>query len=107
MNLNELTEINGKKLTKPQMNLLGKLQDKYRLAVHSSHNVVRNRVTGASLVLSDPVVGCLVEFCQVAYANYERGNMSVNGVPVAIGIFDRVKYLVLAVDSGAYSEMLD
>lgn len=113
-NIPDCFNVNGKTLTKPERNLVAKLQTNYDfdVAVPPEGEVVtrRNRVTGMQSGPLNPLVAALVDFIYECYDAYEsNGNyvMSFNGKKVAIGIFDRVKYLVLRLDSNAYSELVD
>lgn len=109
--------INGKKLTQPQKNLLAKIQKDYGFDIKAAdlfcvaaHIPVarQNRVSGVVVDNLNPLVSALVDFVYEAYGNYERvGRMIVNGKEMAIQTFDRVKYLVLALDSRAYNELID
>lgn len=110
MNLAEVTEVGGVKLTQPEKNLLTKLDDKYAWQVfEQDHSVAVNPYTGVEVVC-DPVIGALVEFVQKAYRTYgqsARSPMTLNGVDVPINTFDRVRHLVLRLDPKVYSMILD
>jgi len=104
--LNENT-FSGKKLTKPQLNLLAKL-DGMGVTVESNlPRVVVNQVSGYSAPLTS-FIATLVEWVYETYASYNfSGAMNYRGTPVAIGTFDRVRHLILAVDSRAFSNFID
>ena len=103
---------NGQTLTTPEKNLLAKLQTKYGFDVTGSQgeaNTRVNRVIGVTSKPLNPLVAALVDFIYECYDAYERNNyqMTYNGKDVAIGTFDRVKYLVLKLDSQAYGDLID
>lgn len=101
--------INGKTLTKAQENLVEKLVSKYglNLGQFGTTAIVVNPCTGAGFVV-DSVVAGLVYFVQKTYRSYSHfGKMSFNGKPVAIGIYDRVRYLILAVDNTTFANVID
>lgn len=110
MNLNEYAALKGIVLTKPQANLLAKLSDKYLVGINAGEPdvcVAYNQVTGAPCSVN-PLVYVLHRFVTRTYASYGyTGTMNYNGKPVAIGIFDRVRYLILALDKKAYAELID
>ena len=100
--------INGKKLTTSQINLFDKL-DKMGTgaAVNVEPVIVENPINGVTSAL-DPFIASLVVWVQETYSTYRIGSpMNYNGHSVSIAIFDRVKYLVLALDSNAYSNFID
>ena len=100
--------INGKKLTQPQKNLVNTLLTKYGMRVNGTEPVItRNWLNGASVV-THPLIAAMVEFVYTCQARYERDyKMEYNYKSVAINTFDRVRYLVLALDSNAYGTLLD
>jgi hypothetical protein len=105
--LTDYTEINGKTLTQPEKNLLAKL-DAMGVVVLVTGTSATNQCTGVTMENLHPVVACLVRWIYQVYATYsESGRMNFRGTPVAISIFDRVKYLVLRLDNKAYSELVD
>ena len=98
---------NNTNLTKPETNLLNKLTVEYGLVVNDSLTVAVNPLSGAR-VETTPLVAALIRFAQAAYISYEVfGNMTFKSKPVTIQTYDRVRYLVLKLDSNAYSEVLD
>ena len=98
----------AKKLTKPQMNLLFKLDDmRVEVGNPGEPRVVQNPVSGYSEALN-PFIATLVEWVYDTYATYDfAGGMNYNGTKVAIGTYDRVRMLVLSLDSDVYSNFLD
>jgi hypothetical protein len=99
-------------LTQPETNLLNKLQTKYGIVINPNDNTkvkLYNRFTGVSVETS-MLVAALYRFTIEAISNYEMsgdGKMFFNGKPVAIGVYDRVKYLILKLDRKAYAELVD
>ena len=110
-NIPNCLRVTGKALTQPERNLLSKLQTAYGFDVTETNpSVRRNRVTGMVSHTLNPLVAALVDFIYVCYDHYEISGtytMQFNGHNVPISIFDRVKYLVLKLDSAAYSELVD
>lgn len=99
-------KVNGKKLTQPQLNLLAKL-DKMGVTISDSLPVVvTNPVNGFSDTL-DPFTATLVNWVYRVYSTYHFGPMNYRGHTVAIGVFDRVKYLVLSISPEAYRNFID
>lgn len=114
MNLQEIPtclKINGKSLTQPHRNLLAKLQKEYDFDVLDVDlSLIANPCTGQEFGPFNPLVTALVQFVLEAYHNYassREGNMSYRGKFVAISLYDRVKYLVLHLDSEAYYNLID
>lgn len=107
MNLTQYATANAVKLTKPESNLLVKLESNYGLApIGSEPAKVDNQFGFGSAVVS-PLVAALVAF---VYASNRVGAfvpLSYNGKKVDVGTFDRTRYLVLKLDSAAYSALLD
>lgn len=94
-------------LSKPESNLLSKLTDDYGLVVSDSNTTAVNMFTGQEFTAS-PLAAALVNFLNVAYRNYNLfGKMYFNSKPVAIGTYDRVKYLLLKVDKETYFNTID
>lgn len=99
-------------LTKPELNLVAKLQSKYGIVVDLNDNTtveLHNRFTGFA-VQTTKFVAALYHFTISSIMSYEMSNgnkMTYNGVPVAIGTYDRVRYLILKLDRKAYSELVD
>jgi hypothetical protein len=117
MNLTQIPSCftcNGKTLSTADKNLLAKLQTKYDFDVTETGEfgpiLRRNRVTGVSVDNLNPLVAALVDFIYACYNAYEFSGtytMTFNNKEVAIGTFDRVKYLVLKLDSVAYGDLVD
>jgi hypothetical protein len=98
--------VNGKKLTKPQLNLLGKL-DAMGVELTSAQDVlVTNPHNGYSAMLP-PFVATLVNWVYEVYSSYNYGPMTCRGTKVAIQTFDRTRYLILALDSKVFSDFID
>lgn len=99
-------------LTKPELNLVAKLQDKYGVVIdlNGQGNVtLANRFTGVRVEASK-LVAALYNFTVEAISSYEirgDGKMTFNGVPVAIGTYDRVRHLILKLDRKAYYDLVD
>lgn len=99
--------MNNITLSKPDQNLVNKLTETYGLLVNDSLTKAVNPLSGVT-VQTTPLVAALIRFAQVAYMSYEVvGNMTFKQKPVSIQTYDRVRYLVLKLDSYAYSEVLD
>jgi hypothetical protein len=111
LNIPSCLVINGKTLTQPERNLLAKIQKDYGFDVTDTGLVdMPNRVTGIYCNGMNPLVAALVRFAYECYDNYENSGtyqMSYNGKKVAIGTYDRVRYLVLKLDNKAYNTLLD
>lgn len=113
MNLTEyITSKPFVKLSKPQMNLLAKL-DAMGVEVVSftgEDRIITNPVNGYSEAVN-PFIAALVNWVYKTYKNYDGlpgGNgLQFGGTPVAIGTFDRVRMLILSIDSEAYSNFID
>ena len=100
--------VNGKKLTQPQKNLLAKLQTNYGFDVDTDVTSAQNLCSGQVFDNLNSMVAALVNFCTEAYRTYGmHGYMIVNGKKFTVQDYDRTKYLVLALDSRAYSNLLD
>ena len=99
--------MNATKLSTADNNLIATLATKYGVVPNDSLTVAVNPLSGASVTTS-PMVAALIRFTQVAYRSYEIfGKMTFRNVPVTIQTYDRVRYLVLKLDSAAYGEILD
>lgn len=108
MNLSEYLATNSSKLTKPELNLLAKIEA-MGWFVNPAPLATVNRFTGQNRTL-EPLVSALTGFvltCADGYDNMSGGAMSFNGHKVPIALFDRVKYLVLKLDSQAYYDFID
>ena len=107
MKLTDYPVVNGTPLTTPEKNLLAKL-DLLGVTVNPAETSAVNPCMGNTVENLHPLVARLSTLVHEIYATYgESGKMNYHGKPVAIGTFDRVKYLVLRLDSRAYSELLD
>ena len=54
------------------------------------------------------LMAALVNFLLVSYRNYNLfGKMYFNSRPVAIGTYDRVKYLLMKIDNETYYNVID
>lgn len=99
-------------LTQPETNLLNKLQDKYGIVINLNDNTkvsLHNRFTGVS-VETTTLVAALYRFTIESITSYEirgDGKMFFNGKPVAIGVYDRVRHLILKLDRKAYADLVD
>ncbi len=102
--LSTVTSINGKPLTKPEMNLLKKLETKHGVKPLDSTSVqVQNPFTEVCAV-TDSVTAALIKFVQgTAYSS----DFSYGGKTVAVNDFDRTRYLVMRVDNSTYFTILD
>jgi len=111
MNLTALAIAKNVKLTKPQMNLLAKL-DELGIVISDTpadklH--INNPITGYSAEVSY-LVGCLVNLAYKLIRSYEQSptyTMTFNGKKVSIQTYDRVKMLILALDPAAYRDFID
>lgn len=111
MNLTQLAAAKNVKLTKPQMNLLAKL-DTYGVVISDQVPDTLptvNPVSGYSAELP-ALLSCLVRLTYKLMQSYENSptyQMTFNGHKVAIGTYDRVKGLILSLDSKAYMNFID
>ena len=111
MNPAFVAELNGVVLTKPEVNLLVTLEEKYgtRLLNVAGPVTLRNRFTGVA-VETTRLVAMLYDFTIHAISSYERrgdGKMLVRNISVPISIYDRVRYLILKLDRTAYYDLVD
>ena len=107
MKLTDYTTLNGISLTKPESNLLEKLDIKYGLIVNPYETTAINMCSGSKFTVS-PLSAALVKFLNEAYRTYALfGTMHFNGNTVAVGTFDRVKYLLMKLDIDTYSNTID
>lgn len=98
---------NGKKLTQPQLNLVAKIDSMGVEMNWGMPVVVKNPITGFSATL-DPFIAILVRLTQYLSYNYSgMGPMNYEGHKVPIQTYDRIKYLVLALDNEAFSNFID
>jgi hypothetical protein len=111
MNLTQLAAAKNVKLTKPQANLLAKLDSYGVLVPENLPDMIStfNPVSGHREELPT-LVAYLVRIVYMLTMSYESSptyTMTFNGHKVAIGTFDRVKMLVLSLNSKAYSNFID
>jgi hypothetical protein len=94
-------------LTKPENNLLNKLTDDYGLELPTDLTVT-NAFSGQDFTANSPLSAALVNFLLVSYRNYSLfGKMFYNNKQVAIGTYDRVKYLLMKIDNETYYNVID
>ena len=101
-------EINGKKLTHPQLNLLTKL-DATGAQIDPDNDVggVTNPTNGYCADVG-PFIAALINWVYKTYATYGYdGSMSYRGKRVTIQLFDRTRYLILALDNEAFRNFID
>jgi hypothetical protein len=119
MNLTDLlnnvgNRINGTTLRKPDLNLVAKLDAMgitLKMGDLQSDGLVftRNPVSRNTAMLN-PFISALINWTFEVYSSYDpmAGDpMNYRGTKVAIGTYDRVRMLVLSLDSEAYSNFLD
>jgi len=110
MNLTEYAIAKGYKLSKPDSNLLTKLENDYKVRVGLDDPdpvYAVNPVNGASCAVN-PLIWLLHRFVIRTYSTYgSSAGMNYNCKPVSIAIFDRVRYLILKLDKKAYAELID
>jgi hypothetical protein len=100
-------EKGGKKLTQPQKNLLGKLDAMgVEMSSIGSPRVVTNNNSGY-VGLLHPFIAALVEWVYEVYSTYHFGPMHYRRTSVSIQTFDRVRYLILALDNQAFRDFID
>ncbi len=107
-------KVNGNTLRKPDLNLLAKLDAMNVEISDPLPRVVTNHGSGFSGPLH-PLIAVLVEWVYETHSTYDEtystygwsGGMSYNGVKVSIGTFDRIRYLILALDKDAFSDFID
>ena len=105
-------KINGKALRKPDLNLVAKLDVMNTYLAPDDWATeglipATNPITGYTAMLN-PFIAALINWTFKTYSTYDfTGRMSYKGTKVAIGTYDRVRYLVLALDANAYSNFLD
>ncbi len=106
MKFSDYKEINGVKLTVPQQNLLKTLELDYKLAISSEIPQSRmNRFSGAFSNPIHPVACAIVDFVYDVNTDYIPPRY--RGKNVSVPIYDRARYLVLAIEPKAYGELLD
>lgn len=107
-----LASLATKNLSVPEINLLNKLETTYGINLSDDVKptdmyVCTNPVSGQRTT-TNPLIATLYKFTLISYISYERvGKMVYNGKNVAIGTYDRVRYLILKLDPKFYSEMVD
>jgi hypothetical protein len=97
------------KISDADIRLVEKIANTYGVEAYADVDYGVNPISGVTLNVN-PTVAALVEFIHTAYFNYSRSanyRMTYNNKLVAIGVFDRVKYLVLKLDRNAYSNLID
>lgn len=103
----ELAAMSGKKLTKPENNLLAKLQADYGISVRNQtfdKATVTNRFSGLAVETSF-LVEALVNFIYEINTGFQP--LTYKGKNMPVSIFDRTRYLVLKLDDAAYYSLLD
>ena len=94
-------------LTTPENNLLNKLTTEYGVLISNTNQTVHNQFSGTEFNVT-PLSAALVRFLQISYVNYAMfGKMMFNSKPVAIGTYDRAKYLLLKIDRETYYNVID
>lgn len=110
MNLTEYITANPTKfkLTQPQKNLLVKLDNLGVMGDMTADVKLQNPVTGYTTTVN-PFVAKLIKWTYAVYEtfNFDGKPMVYNGKAVAIGTYDRVRYLILAIDPVNYSKFID
>lgn len=105
MNLNQITSpYQGKKLGKSQLNLLVTLAG-FGVTMPESREIRTNPFSGVSKEL-DPLAVALYDFV-VNTRNPGFGPLSFGRHKVAVGIWDRARYLFLALWPDEYYDLLD
>ena len=97
----------GVKLSKPNMNLLFKLDD---MGVEVGNPSEPRRIENPSsgyVGAVNPFIATLIEWVYETYASYGSGHMHWRGTKVAIGTFDRVRYLILTVNKNDFRDFID
>lgn len=99
--------LNGKKLTKPQLNLIAKL-DAMNIQVNDGPTHLINQVNGFAII-ADAVPAALVYWVYQVHRTYSpfTGKMHYGATKVAIGTFDRVRMFILNVYPQIYSNFID
>ena len=102
--------LNGKKLRPADLRLVAKLEEMGLGVLDDAISVhTTNPVSGYSDML-EPLVSALVNWTFETYGSYDTigtGAMRYRGTKVTIQTYDRVRMLVLALDSKAYSNFRD
>lgn len=108
--LENITEVNGKKLTKSQINLLVKLAAKFSVTMGDSDEERKNPYTGASHVLC-PLAVALYDFIVNSYKQgLVKGSTFAslsNPKAIPTAIWDKARYLFLALWPDEYYDLID
>jgi len=106
MNLTDYIKTSDKfKLTKPQLNLVTKLES-MGVTVDPLEDCVTNPHTCQAGSV-DPLIAVLIKWVYSVYATYRNGKMSYRGIKVTVDNFDRVRMLILSLDKTAYRNFID
>ena len=99
---------NGVKLSKPQLNLVSQLDGmNVAHAFYGISEYTQNPISGYRAKLN-PFTQLLVLWVyEVAHSQGFMGPMSFRGHKVSVQMFDRVRYLILAIDAEAFSNFID
>lgn len=109
-NLKSITSLEGKKLSKSQINLLAKLEDKFNVKLLDNASTRHNDFSGVTCLLC-PLAVTLFDFIIV---NYRRGlvkgstaaSMSnPNAIPTAV--WDSARHFFLAFWPDEYYKLID
>ena len=100
MNITSITEVNGKKLSKSQINLLSSLVNKFHLKANDQKAARQNPYTGKAHEL-EPLAVALYDFI----INQYRAGFVGSVIPVTI--WDRTRYLFLALWPDQYYDLID
>jgi len=108
--MKNVTQVNGKKLSKSEINLLAKLADKYGVTLGTSNEVRTNPFTGAAHSLP-PLAVALFDFI---IDNYRKGLVKGSTVasmsnPKAIptAVWDKARYTFLAYWPKEFYDLID
>ena len=95
-----------RKLTKPQTNLIVKL-DEMGLNIRPSDVLVTNPTNGYTASV-DPLIACLINWVYETYRSYgSASGMKFCETKVSVQTFDRVRMLILNLDSKAFRDFID
>ena len=100
MKLTEVTEIDGKKLSKSEMNLLKKIDALGVMGVETNQQVRTNRYSGAQRTLS-PIAVTLYDFIMI---QYDAGNV---GKLFSVSLWDNCRYMFLKYWPDEYYDLID
>ena len=103
-----VSSLSSVKLSKPEKNLLAKLESMGVTIAEVENSVRVNRVSGQSRTLS-PVACALFDFVMESYASYlnTRGQFSYNGNKFPVSVWDRTRYLFLKLWVNEYYALID